>query len=126
MAAATVKKRFETPDEVREVPKARVEVLKLGDSQVMRGTFEPGWKWSESVKPIVGTDSCEVEHVGYMVSGTMVLKMDDGTETTFHAGDAVSIPPGHDAWVTGGEPCVFIDFQGAANYAKPKGSEAAA
>jgi hypothetical protein len=126
MAAATVKKRFETPDETREVPKAKVDVLNLGDTQVMRGTFEPGWKWSESVKQIVGTESCEVEHVGFVVSGSMVVRMNDGTEMTFRAGDAVSIPPGHDAWVTGGEPCVFIDFQGATNYAKPKGTEAAA
>jgi hypothetical protein len=126
MAAATVVKRFEKPDETREVPKAKVDVLNLGDTQVMRGTFEPGWKWSESVKQIVGTESCEVEHVGFVVSGSMAVRMNDGTELTFHAGDAVSIPPGHDAWVTGGEPCVFIDFQGATNYAKPKGTEAAA
>jgi hypothetical protein len=126
MAAATVVKRFEKPDETREVPKAKVDVLNLGDTQVMRGTFEPGWKWSESVKQIVGTESCEVEHVGFVVSGSMVVRMNDGTEMTFRAGDAVSIPPGHDAWVTGGEPCVFIDFQGATNYAKPKGTEAAA
>lgn len=123
--AESVKKRFENPDETREVPKARVEVVNLGDATAMRGTFEPGWKWSECVKPIVGTDSCEVAHLGYVVSGTMVCKMNDGTEITFNAGDAASIPPGHDAWVPGTEACVFLDFQGAANYAKPKGAEAA-
>lgn len=120
----TVKKRFDNPDETRDVPKARVEVVSLGDVQAMRGTFEPGWKWSECVKPIVGTESCEVAHLGYMMSGTMVVRMDDGTEHTFRAGDAASIPPGHDAWVPGTENCVFIDFQGAATYAKPKQSEA--
>jgi hypothetical protein len=124
MAKAT-KKRFENPDETRTPPKVKVEVLDLGGATAMRGTFEPGWKWSESVKPIAGTDTCEVEHVGYVVSGTMVCKMDDGTEITFNAGDAAYIPPGHDAWVEGSEPCVFLDFQGAANYAKSTKSEAA-
>jgi uncharacterized cupin superfamily protein len=118
------KKRFENPDETRQVPKANVEVLNLGEATAMRGTFEPGWKWSECVKPIVGTNSCEVEHLGYVVSGTMVCKMDDGSEITFNAGDAAYIPPGHDAWVPGSEPCVFLDFQGGAIYAKPQSSEA--
>jgi hypothetical protein len=124
MAKAT-KKRFENPDETRTPPNVRVEVLDLGGATAMRGTFEPGWKWSESLKPIVGTDTCEVEHVGYVVSGTMVCKMDDGSEITFNAGDAAYIPPGHDAWVEGSEPCVFLDFQGATNYAKPTKAEAA-
>jgi len=119
-----IKKRFENPDENREVPKATVEVVNLGEATALRGTFEPGWKWSECVKPIVGTDSCEVEHLGYLVSGSMVIRMNDGSETTFNAGDAAYIPPGHDAWVPEGEACVFLDFQGAANYAKPQTSEA--
>src|SRR3982751_4998676 len=114
------RKRFEKPDEVRTPPKTRVDVVNLGESTVMQGTFDPGWKWSECVKPTAGTDSCEVAHLGYVVSGTMVCKMDDGTELTVNAGDVASIPPGHDAWVTGSEPCVFLDFQGAANYAVPK------
>jgi len=118
--AEAFKKRFETPDETRDVPKAKVEVVNIGDAVAMRGTFEPGWKWSECVKPIVGTDSCEVAHLGYVVQGTMVCRMNDGTEITVTAGDAANIPPGHDAWVTGTEPCVFLDFQGATNYAKPK------
>jgi hypothetical protein len=124
MAKAT-KKRFENPDEIRNPPNVKVEVLDLGGATAMRGTFEPGWKWSESLKPIVGTDTCEVEHVGYVVSGTMVCKMDDGSEITFNAGDAAYIPPGHDAWVEGPEPCVFLDFQGAANYAKSPKADAA-
>jgi Cupin domain len=119
------KKRFETPDETRVVEKANVEVVNLGEATAMRGTFEPGWKWSQCVKPVVGTDSCEVEHLGYVVSGTMVVRMDDGTEHTFTKGDAAFIPSGHDAWVPEGEPCVFLDFQGAANYAKPQQKEAA-
>lgn len=120
----TFKKRFDTPDEVRTPAKARVEVVNLGEATAMRGTFEPGWKWSESVKPVVGTDSCEVAHLGYVVSGSMTCRMNDGTEFTVTAGDAANIPPGHDAWVDGPEPCVFLDFQGAANYAVPKAEAA--
>ena len=119
-------KRFENADEIRTPPKARVEVINFGEATAMRGTFEPGWKWSESVKPIVGTDSCEVAHLGYVISGTMVLKMNDGTELRFNAGDVANIPPGHDAWVEGNEPCVFLDFQGAANYALPNEEAAVA
>lgn len=118
--AKMIKKRFETPDEVRTPPNVKVEVLNLGEATAMRGTFEPGWKWSESVKQVVGTDLCEVEHLGYVVSGQMTCKMADGSEVTFNAGDAAYIPPGHDAWVDGSEPCVFLDFQGAAKYAVPK------
>ena len=124
--AGAIKRSFDHPDEIREVPKARVEVVDLGGMPAMRCTFEPGWRWSETLKPIVGTDSCQVAHMGYMISGEMVCRMDDGSEITLHAGDAVTIPPGHDAWITGHEQCVFIDFQGAATYAKPQGSQAAA
>ena len=124
--AKMITKSFETPDEVRNPPNAKVEVLNLGDATAMRGTFEPGWKWSESVKQVVGTDLCEVERLDYVVSGKMVCRMADGTELTFNPGDAAYIPPGHDAWVEGNEPCVFLDFQGAANYAVPKEDSAAA
>lgn len=120
------KKRFENPDETREVEKANVAVVNLGEAVAMRAEFEPGWKWSECMKPVVGTESCEVSHLGYVVSGTMVIRMNDGTEFTINEGDATHIPSGHDAWVPGPEPCVFLDFQGAANYAKPKQAEAAA
>ena len=124
--AKMITKRFEAADEVRNPPMAKVEVVKLGEATAMRGTFEPGWKWSESVKQVVGTDLCEVEHLGYVVSGRMTCKMADGSEVTFRPGDAAYIPPGHDAWVEGSEPCVFLDFQGAANYAMSKEDSAAA
>ena len=117
--AATVRKGFDSPDETRNISKGRVEVVNLGDVQAMRATFEPGWKWSESVKPIAGTESCQVAHMGYQVSGRMAVRMDDGSEHEFGPGDAGVIPPGHDAWVVGDEPVVFIDFQGAGVYAKP-------
>jgi hypothetical protein len=118
-AAATTTKSFSSPDEVRTPPNARVEVVNLGGAQVMRATFEPGWKWSESVKPVAGTESCQVAHLMYQMSGRMRIKMDDGTEYEIGPGDACSIPPGHDAWVVGDEAVTAVDFQGAANYAKP-------
>jgi quercetin dioxygenase-like cupin family protein len=112
------KKSFGTPDETRDISKGKVEVLNLGDTTAMRATFEPGWRWSESVKPIAGTESCEVAHLVYVISGRMGLKMNDGTETEIGPGDVASIPPGHDAWIIGNEPCVALDFQGGGNYAK--------
>jgi quercetin dioxygenase-like cupin family protein len=120
MSATVVNKSFDRPDETRTISKGRVEVVNLGDVQAMRVTFEPGWKWSECVKPVAGTESCQVANMGYMQSGHMGVKMDDGSTHDFHAGDASIIPAGHDAWVIGDEPVVFVDFQGAAVYAKPK------
>jgi uncharacterized cupin superfamily protein len=111
-------KNLNTPDEVRTPPKTKVEVVKVGDSTIMRATFEPGWKWSECVKPIVGTKSCQVSHVNYVISGRMKVVMDDGTEKVMGPGDAADIPPGHDAWVVGNEPCVAIDFAAGNTYAK--------
>jgi len=119
--AATVKKSFDSPEETRNVDKGKVEVLNLEGKQVMRATFQPGWKWSESVKPVAGTESCEVAHLVYVVSGKMALRMDDGSETEIGSGDLVSIPPGHDAWIVGDEPFVGIDFQAGGDYAKPRG-----
>jgi hypothetical protein len=116
----TSRKNFYDADEVRDMDKGRVEVVNLGSMQAMRAVFEPGWRWSECVKPIAGTDSCQVAHTGYMVSGHMMIKMDDGTEHEFTAGDVGVIPPGHDAWTIGDEKVVFIDLQGAADYSKPK------
>lgn len=117
--AEIVRKSFDSPEETRNIPKGKVEVVNLGSMQAMRATFEPGWKWSECVKPVVGTESCEVAHTGYVISGKMVVRMNDGSEQEYNPGDACYIPPGHDAWIVGDEPCVMLDFQGAANYAKP-------
>ena len=118
--AETTKKNFSSPEETRNLDKGKVEVLSLGGVQVMRATFQPGWKWSECVKRIVGTDSCEVSHLVYTISGRMAIRMDDGKETEIGPGDVASIPPGHDAWIVGQEPYVGIDFQGGGNYAKPQ------
>ncbi len=83
-------------------------------------TFEPGWRWSNDVKPIAGTDSCEAPHFQYHVSGQLAIRMDDGTELVAGPGDVTSLPSGHDAWVIGDEPVVVVDWYGASNYAHPR------
>jgi mannose-6-phosphate isomerase-like protein (cupin superfamily) len=111
---------FNKPDEVREFPHGRLELIKIGGVMVGKATIQPGWKWSESVKPIAKTHSCEAAHFQYQVSGVMKVKMDDGTEFICNPGDVSLIPPGHDAWVLGDEPVVLVDFQGMADYAKAR------
>jgi uncharacterized RmlC-like cupin family protein len=111
-------KKMNAPDEVRTLPKTKIEVAKVGDSTIMRGTFEPGWKWSECVKPTAGTKSCQASHVGYVLSGRMKIVMDNGESKEIGPGDALMIPPGHDAWVLGNESCVMIDFAAGAAYGK--------
>ena len=114
----TLKKNLGTPDETRPFPKGKIEVVKVGDLTFGKATFEPGWKWSECVKPIAGTTSCQVSHNCYVVSGRMRIRMDDGTETEVGPGDVFVCSPGHDAWIVGKEACVAYDFSGAAIYAK--------
>jgi hypothetical protein len=109
---------FRSPDETRAPEKTKVEIVKLAGGDIGRYTFQPGWRWSECIKPIVKTESCQVEHIGYAVSGTMHVKHGDGTEIEVTAGDVYRIAPGHDAWIVGDEPAVFVEFQGAAHYAK--------
>lgn len=112
-------KSFDSPDEVRPFEgNGQAEVVNVGGRAVGRGTFEPGWRWSENIKPIAQTDSCQVSHLGYCISGRMKVIMDDGTEGECGPGDVVAIPPGHDAEVVGDEPCVFIDFGEFGDYAK--------
>ncbi len=113
-------KRFESPDEVRPFQdgKGKVELVELSGHMVGYGTFEPGWRWSEHVKPLSGTDSCKVEHIGYVLSGQMKVVMDGGEELVVSPGDAFHMPPGHDAWIVGDEPCVLLDFGGLSGYAK--------
>jgi quercetin dioxygenase-like cupin family protein len=114
-------KGFESPEETRPFEdKGQVEIVSLDAGPVGRGTFEPGWRWSEHVKPIAGTDSCQVAHLGYVESGRMKVVMDDGAETELGPGDVFELPPGHDAWTVGEEPCVLIDFGGLKGYAQPK------
>jgi hypothetical protein len=115
-------KSFKRPDEVRKFQKhGQLEVLEFGeDITIGKGTFEPGWKWSRDVKPIAETDSCMAAHSGYCIKGRMVIQMSSGEQFTVQEGDAFHIPPGHDAWVEGTEPCVLIDVGGYAQYAKKK------
>ena len=111
-------KSFSAPAEVRDFEKGKVELVNVGGVTIGRATFEPGWKWSTCVKPIAKTNSCQAAHLGYQLSGTMIIRMDDGTETRTKAGDVVHLPPGHDGWVVGNEPAIFIDFQGMVDYAR--------
>jgi hypothetical protein len=119
--AGIERKSFDSPDETRPFQgKGKADVVVVGGRTIGRGEFEPGWRWSENVKPIAGTDSCQAPHLGYMVSGRMRVVMDDGTEAEAGPGDVVSIRPGHDAEIVGDETCVFIDFSGFESYAKPE------
>jgi class 3 adenylate cyclase len=112
------RKRFDHPDEVRTVEKARIELVELGELAIGRAVFEPGWRWSEHVKPIVGTESCQVHHIGYVVSGHLHIEMSDGASLEVMGGDAFEIPPGHDAWVVGNEPWVSVDWAGRRLFAR--------
>ena len=118
--AGLEKKRFEAPDETRTFAdgKGKLALLGVGQLQIGRGEFEPGWRWSEHVKPIVGTDSCQAAHTGYVLEGRMAVRMDDGDEVEYGPGDAFYMPPGHDAWIVGDAKCVLLDVTGMANYAK--------
>lgn len=111
-------KSFDQPDETRTPEKTRVDVVHLGDTEVGRFTFEPGWRWSDCIKPVVGTELCQVDHVGYVESGHMHVEHEDGTTADFSPGEAYRIAPGHDAWVDGDEAFVGFEFKGAATYAK--------
>ena len=113
-------KDFAKPDEVREFPKGKVEIVNIGGAVIGRATFEPGWRWSDSVQPLVKTKSCEAPHFQYHVSGTIMVQMDDGTQIECKAGDVSLVPTGHDAWVVGNEPAVIVDFQGMVEYALKK------
>jgi hypothetical protein len=113
------KKNFGAPDEIRPMADgSRVEILRIGDGVVGKATFQPGWRWSLHVKPKAGTDSCQAAHLIYIVSGRQKVVMDDGSELEFGPGDVAAIPPGHDGFVVGDEPCVFLDFAGMEHYAE--------
>ena len=109
---------FTTPDETRTFERGRIDLVRIGGSEIGRLTLEPGWRWSEHVKPIAGTDLCEAPHFQYQLSGRLHVRMADGTEFEGTPGEVAAVPPGHDAWVVGDEPVVLIDWCGASNYAK--------
>ena len=112
-------KSFDSPDETRPFAgHGSMAVIQIGGTTAGKGTFEPGWRWSQDIKPIAGTDSCQVSHLGYCVSGRMKVYMDDGSEQEVKPGQAFAIPPGHDAEIVGEESCVMFDFGEFGDYAK--------
>lgn len=117
MAGITTKS-FNSPDETRTPPNTTVEVVRLSGATAARLTFQPGWRWSQDVAPVVGTASCQARHVGAVHQGTMHVVHEDGTEVTVNVGDAYVIEPGHDAWAVGDEPVVVLEFESAETYAK--------
>ena len=119
--AGAVKKSFGSPDERRTPDKTEVEVVDLGSVKAARMTLQPGWRWSECIKPVAGTESCQAHYVGTVVAGSMHVVHTDGTEEDISEGDAYVIEPGHDAWVTSDQPFVAFEFdsKAAGSYAKP-------
>jgi len=116
-----VKRTFEAPDEVRPAGLGTAHVVGgLGEITMMRVTLQPGWRWSNDVKPIVKTESCQAPHLNYVLSGRIHVVMDDGSEEEFGPGDLAAIPPGHDAWVVGNESLIALDVTGAGVWAKPR------
>ncbi len=109
---------FAAPDEVRGFGHGRLELLRVGDSEIGRLVLQPGWRWSEHVKPIAGTELCEAPHFQYHVAGTLRIATADGVEFDATPGQVTSLPAGHDAWVVGDEEVVVVDWWGASNYAR--------
>lgn len=120
MATLTAR-NFDSPDETRTPDKTTVEVVDLGSATVARLTAQPGWRWSECIKPVVGGDSCQASHLGVVVSGRIHIRHDDGTEAEVGPGEAYAVEPGHDAWVVGDEQLVAYEFDTttASTYARP-------
>ena len=117
--AASETRNIDQPHETRPFKaNGQMDVITLGDFTLGRGVFEPGWRWSADVKPIAGTDSCQVRHTGFCVSGQMTVQFEDGSEVNVGPGDVVVLEPGHDAWTVGDEACVILDT-GVGAYAKP-------
>ena len=118
--ASVESKSMDTPDETRTPDKTTVSVVHLGQATVARLQVEPGWRWSECIKPVVGGESCQAAHLGYVVSGRLHIAATDGAELDLGPGDAYRLDPGHDAWVVGDEPVVALEFESktAQTYAK--------
>jgi hypothetical protein len=116
--AAAERQDLNAPKETRTFPNGKVDLIEIGGGQVGRLTLQPGWRWSTDVKPIANTEWCEAPHFQYHLSGTLHVKMADGTEFDAVPGQVTALPSGHDAWVVGDEPVVVIDWYGASNYAR--------
>jgi class 3 adenylate cyclase len=118
------RKSLRRPEETRPLGRGRLELVELGEAAIGRVTYQPGWRWSEDLQPIVGTASCEVHHIGFVLSGTLRVQMDDGSTIDLVPEDAFEVPPGHDAWVVGDEPFVAVDSLGRRYFGKPPDDEA--
>ena len=118
--SALTRMSLDSPEEVRpfEGGSGHLDLVNLDNGPVGRAVFRPGWKWSEHVKPIANTTSCQAAHTCYFISGRMNVIMDSGEELEYGPGDFAVMPPGHDAWTVGNEPCIVIDWQGFTDYAK--------
>jgi hypothetical protein len=112
--AGVTSRNLDTPDETRAPDKSLIQIASLGSAKVGRATFQPGWKWSECIKPVVGGESCQVHHLGVMTGGTLHVVHNDGSEADLTAGEVYEIQPGHDAWVVGDEAVVAYEFDAGA------------
>ena len=117
MTATAEQKSFAAPDETRGFERGALDLLQIGGAEIGRLTLQPGWRWSDHVKPLAGTESCRANHLLYCVSGRMGFRMDDGSEGECGPGEVISVEPGHDAWIVGDETCVLVDFGGLKGYA---------
>jgi hypothetical protein len=116
---------FIEPEETNRFPNGQEAVISVAEHPVGLATFEPGWRWSNDIRPLVGTESCQVHHKAYIVSGRLHAEMMDGSSIDARPGDVCEIPPGHDGWVVGDEPCVMLDWgERVREYAKPAGEMA--
>jgi quercetin dioxygenase-like cupin family protein len=120
MKMSTILKRFENPDSKVTFEKGSFAVIEVAGVTLGLASYDPGWKWSTHLRPENGPSTCQVEHVGFVLSGRAVAAMDDGTLIEMKAGDAFYIPPGHDSWVAGDEPYVSLHISGAEQYAGTK------
>jgi hypothetical protein len=118
MTGKAEQRRFDSPDETRTFARGQLDLVKIGGADIGRLTLEPGWRWSEHVKPLAGTDLCEAPHFQFHAQGVLHIVMADGAELDAHPGDVTALPQGHDAWVVGDEPVVLIDWCGATDYAR--------
>lgn len=118
MTGKAEQKSFTTPDETRTFGRGTLDLVQIGGADIGLLTLQPGWRWSEHVRPLAGTPSCEAPHFQYHIQGTLHVVMDDGTEFDARPGDVTALPQGHDAWVVGEEPVRIVDWYGASNYAR--------
>ena len=118
LETAAEQKTFAAPDETREFSHGKADIVRIGHSDIGRLTLQPGWRWSDHVNPLAGTELCEAPHFQYHVAGHLHIQMADGTELDAHPGDVTALPHGHDAWVVGDDDVIVIDWWGATDYGK--------